>query len=213
MFTSRLVSFAVISTLVSSAQPQASRFSVRVGPRFGGVLANSENTIVWTCHTDVPASTNGDYQLLVNNTNPLILTSAEAIVADVPNADCSHTITTQQAALTAATGYTLILADPIDQTKIYAVSQPFEIKALGATYPPSSATPLESSTASQTGASSTGSATGSSSSATSTPKSNGAFASFKVPAAEYVCIGTETLCTAHVFCFDIFGPGSLRTAF
>jgi len=86
--------------------------------------------------------------------------------------------------LTPATGYTLVFADPIDQTKIYAVSPQFEVKALGATYPASSATPQESSSASQTGAGSTGSGTsGASSSATSTPKSNSAFASFKVPAA------------------------------
>jgi hypothetical protein len=53
----------------------------------------------------------------LNNTNPTVLTAAEAIVAQVPNADCSHTITTQQANLTPATGYTLVFADPIDQTK------------------------------------------------------------------------------------------------
>jgi len=182
MFSSRFASFAVISTLVSSA---AAQFQI-LAP--GGTnlwwVAQSENIIAWTCHTDVPASTNNAYQLLLNNTNPTILTSAEAIVANVNNADCSHTITTQQADLTPATGYTLIFADPINQTKIYAVSQQFEVKALGASYPPSSATPQESSSASQTGASNTGSGTGTSSSATSTPKSkNGAFASFKVPAA------------------------------
>ena len=41
----------------------------------------------------------------------------QAILADLNNADCSHTITTQQAALTPSTGYTLILADQTDQTK------------------------------------------------------------------------------------------------
>src|SRR6266852_6387808 len=68
-------------------------------------------------------------------------------------------------------------------SQIYAVSPQFEVKALGAAYPATSATPKESSSASQTASGSTGSGTGSSSSATSTPKSNGAFASFKVPAA------------------------------
>ena len=75
-----------------------------------------------------------------------------AILANLNNADCSHTITTQQAALTPSTGYTLVFADQTDQTKvlpnlilelpmsvlkipfqIYATSQEFEVKALGAT--------------------------------------------------------------------------------
>lgn len=53
----------------------------------------------------------------INNTNPAILTAAEAIIANVPIADCSLTVTQQQAALTPSTGYTLVLADPIDQLK------------------------------------------------------------------------------------------------
>jgi hypothetical protein len=181
MFSSRLASFAVIGTLVSSA---AATFEI-LSPGGSGLwwVAQSENTIVWSCHTDVPASTNNAFQLLLNNTSPTILPAAEAIVALVNNADCSHTITTQQANLTPGTGYTLIFADPINVNKIYAVSPPFEVKALGATYPASSATPQESSSASQTGASKTSSGTGASSSSTSTPKKNGAFASFKVPAA------------------------------
>jgi hypothetical protein len=54
----------------------------------------------------------------VNNTDIKILATFEAIVANVPNADCSHTITTQQAALTPATGYTLMLADPLNETNV-----------------------------------------------------------------------------------------------
>jgi len=186
MFTSLLTSFAVISTLVSSAVGTFSILSPG-GPSLWWV-AESQNTIVWSCHTDVPASTNSAYQLLLNNTKATVLTAAEAIVANVPNADCSHTITTQQANLPPATGYTLVFADIIDQTKIYAVSQEFEIKPLGAAYPPSSATPQESSSATQTGASNTGTGTGSSSSATSTPTKNGAFKSFKVPSAGVLAV-------------------------
>jgi hypothetical protein len=54
----------------------------------------------------------------VNNTNPTILAAPEAIVANVPNADCSFSITVQQAVLTPSTGYTLIFADTLDQTKV-----------------------------------------------------------------------------------------------
>jgi hypothetical protein len=180
MFSSQLASFALLSTLVGSA---AATFQILSpgGPDLWWV-AQSQNTIAWSCHTDVPPATGGAYQLLLNNTSPTVLTAAEAIVANVPNADCSHTITQQQAALTPGTGYTLVFADIVDQRKIYAVSQPFEVKALGATYPPTSATPTETFS---TTAGSTGSSSGSSSSSTasSTHKSNGASASFKVSAA------------------------------
>ncbi|KAF8480237.1 hypothetical protein DFH94DRAFT_741357 [Russula ochroleuca] len=182
MFTSQLASFAVITTLVGSAMAQ---FAILApgGPNVWWV-AQSQNTMTWTCHTDLPPSTGNAFQLLINNTNPSILTSAEAIIANVPIADCSLTVTQQQAALTPSTGYTLILADPVNQTKIYAVSQQFEVKALGASYPPASATPTETlSTAGATGTSGTSTGSGSSSSSTSTPKSNGAFASFEVSAA------------------------------
>jgi hypothetical protein len=53
----------------------------------------------------------------VNNTDDKILAAPEAIVANIANADCSHTITTQQAALVPATGYTVILSAANDQTK------------------------------------------------------------------------------------------------
>jgi len=181
MFSSPLTFFTVVSTLASSATAAFQILSPG-GPDLWWV-AKSQNVISWTCNTDAPIATGNAYQLLLNNTDPNILTAAQAIVANVPNADCSHEITTQQADVRVATGYTLIFADIIDQRKVYAVSQPFEVKALGATYPASSATPKESSGASQTGTGSNASGTSSGSSATSTSKSNGAFTSFKVPAA------------------------------
>jgi hypothetical protein len=167
--------FALFSTLVGTAVAQFEIISPG-GPNLWWV-AQSQNTIVWTCNNNPPATT---YQLLVNNTNPTILDAAEAIVANVPNSDCSFSITVQQAVLTPATGYTAILADALDQTKIYATSQPFEVKALGAAYPPASATP--SGTTSST-ASSSGSSSASGSTSSSTNKSNSAFTSFQVSGA------------------------------
>jgi hypothetical protein len=138
----------------------------------------------------------------VNNTNPTILAAPEAIVANVPNADCSQSITVQQAALTPSTGYTVVLANILNETEvchffssfeshtayvsqIYAVSQEFEVKALGAAYPPSSATPTDDPSASTAGAASGSStASGASASSTSNTKSkNGAFATLEVSAA------------------------------
>jgi hypothetical protein len=139
----------------------------------------------------------------VNNTNPAILAAPEAIVANVPNADCSQSITVQQAALTPSTGYTVVLANILNETdvchfffhlfeshtsyvsQIYAVSQEFEVKALGAAYPPASATPTDDPSASTAGATSGSStASGASASSTSNTKSkNGAFATLEVSAA------------------------------
>ncbi|KAI0249751.1 hypothetical protein BJV78DRAFT_1276034 [Lactifluus subvellereus] len=180
MFFSRLASFAVISTLIGSAVANF-QFLSPGGPDLWWV-AQSENTLVWACRDNPPAAS---YTLLVNNTNPTILAAPEAIVANIPNADCSHSITLQQAVLTPATGYTVIFADILDQTKIYAVSKPFEVKALGATYPSASATPADDPLTSTAGAAS-GSSTASGASASSTSntnKSNGAFATFEVSAA------------------------------
>jgi hypothetical protein len=172
MFWLSLASFTLISTLVGTAVAQSQFAITSPGPNEWWV-ALSQNTLSWTCNNDPPATT---YQLLVNNTNLAILTSPEAIVADVPNADCSFVITQQQANLTPATGYTLILADQLNQTHIYATSGLFEVKALGAAYP--SATPTGN-----TSSTSTSSGSGTTSTASSTNKSNSAFTSFQVSGA------------------------------
>ncbi|KAL5498633.1 hypothetical protein ACEPAH_1988 [Sanghuangporus vaninii] len=120
-------------------------------------VANSENNIVWTCDTS-PVQ---NFSILVANSNPSVLVSPLAVVAVQQNFDCSRTLTTQQVNFTTGTGYTVILADPINSTNIYAQSEEFEIKPVGSTYPDSSATPTG--TASATGS---GSATASGSEAT-----------------------------------------------
>ncbi|KAH9063237.1 hypothetical protein EDB87DRAFT_1531576, partial [Lactarius vividus] len=157
----------LVSTLVGTAVADF-HFISPGGPNLWWV-AQSENTLVWSCNDNPPATA---YQLLVNNTNPTVLAAAEAIVANIQNSDCSHTITVQQALLTPATGYTVIFADILDQTKIYATSEVFEVKALGATYPASSATPTGSTTS--TSGSSSGSSTASGSTSSSTNKPNSA---------------------------------------
>jgi len=174
MFLPRL---AFVSTLIGTTVATF-EFLSPGGPNLW-LVAQSENVIVWTCNDSPPATV---YQLLVNNTNPTILAAPEAIVANVPNPDCSFTLTTQQANLVAATGYTFIFADTLDQTKIYATSQPFEVKALGASYPPASATPTDSGSSS-TSTSASGSSTASGSTSSSSPKSNSAFTSFQVSGA------------------------------
>jgi len=130
----------------------------------------SQNNIVWTCQ-DSPYS---NFTILVANQNTQVLSSPIAIVAIENNFDCSKIITPDQANQPPGTGYIIQLANILNETDVYAQSQPFEIKALGAAYPASSATPTASGT-------STGSAAGGSASSTGTPsgKSNAAVSNVK----------------------------------
>ncbi|KAI0042610.1 hypothetical protein FA95DRAFT_1474017, partial [Auriscalpium vulgare] len=162
-----------LSALVGSALADFQVLSPG-GPNLWWV-AQSENVIAWSCHDNPPATT---FQLLLANGNQSILVAPMAIVANIQNADCSHTITQQQTNLTPATNYTLIIADAVDQTKVYATSQPFEVKALGATYPAASATPTDDGTsASSTSASTSASGSaGAASSPSASTKPNGAAA-------------------------------------
>jgi len=114
-------------------------------------VAQSENNIVWTCD-DSPY---GNFTILVANQNPAILSSPIAIVAIENNYDCSKTITQEQANQAPGTGYMIQLANILNETDVYAQSQPFEIKALGSEYPASSATPTATGT--QTGSAASGS--------------------------------------------------------
>jgi len=175
MFSPRLASFALLSTLVGTTVATFSILSPG-GPDLWWV-ANSQNTVSWSCQDSPPAST---YLLMLNNTNPTLYPGPGAIIANINNADCSETIPATDGNLPVGTGYTVILAAMTDQTKIYAVSQPFEIKAQGAVYPASTATPTDT-TGVIVGATSTSAGSGSSS--TGSSKANGAFATFEVSAA------------------------------
>ncbi|KAL5521666.1 hypothetical protein ACEPAF_2414 [Sanghuangporus sanghuang] len=117
-------------------------------------VANSENNIVWTCDTS-PVQ---NFTILVANSDQSVLVSPLAVVAVQQNFDCSRTLTTQQVNFTTGTGYSVILADPINSTNVYAQSEEFEIKPVGSTYPDPSSTPTGTASASATGS---GSATAS----------------------------------------------------
>ncbi|KIJ15393.1 hypothetical protein PAXINDRAFT_169234 [Paxillus involutus ATCC 200175] len=109
-------------------------------------VAQSANTLAWTCNTS-PYQT---YTVVLTNTNPSILSGPLAIIAIQQNYDCSETITQQQSAQPAATGYTIQLTNPLNNTEVYAESEPFEIKALGSAYPASSSSAAASATGSGT---------------------------------------------------------------
>ncbi|THH05601.1 hypothetical protein EW145_g4678 [Phellinidium pouzarii] len=123
-------------------------------------VANEENNVVWNCKD----SQFDNFTILLKNSNPAVLSGADAIVSIQQNFDCSETLTTQQANFTAATGYTLLLANTLNSSDVYASSDPFEVKAQGSAYPASSATPVADSTSTSSSSASTSSSSGSSSS-------------------------------------------------
>jgi hypothetical protein len=133
---------------------------------------NAQNNIVWTCQ----GSPYANFTVLVANQNPKVLSSPIAIVAVENNFDCSKTITPDQANQAPGTGYMIQLANTLNETDVYAQSQPFEIKAAGAEYPASSATPTASGTSSA-------SASGGAASASSSPSKGAAASSAKLSAA------------------------------
>ncbi|KAG1726406.1 hypothetical protein EDB19DRAFT_2028408 [Suillus lakei] len=89
-------------------------------------VASSLNTISWTCDT----SPYLNFTILLANSNPAVLAAPLAFIAVQENFDCSESITQQQSAQPAGTGYTIQFASTLNSTDIYAQSEPFEIKAL-----------------------------------------------------------------------------------
>jgi len=110
-------------------------------------VAKSTNVIAWTCK-DTSIT---DFTVLVNNANPQLLVSPIAVIAIQQNYDCSITISQDQANQPVGTGWTVLLANPLNNTDVYATSEPFEIKALGSAYPSQSTTSAGNSTSSSSG--------------------------------------------------------------
>jgi len=99
-------------------------------------VAKSQNVLQWTCHdTNIT-----QFTVLISNTDPKIAVAPLAIIGVQNNFDCSLIITQDQANQPAGTGWLVLLANILNQTDVYATSQPFEIKPLGSLYP-SQATP------------------------------------------------------------------------
>lgn len=95
-----------------------------------------------------------DFTVLIQSPN---VPSPLAIIAIQQNADCSINVSQEKANQAPGTGYVLLLANPLNNTDVYATSQPFEIKALGSQYP-SQVSPSSSAASGTAAASSTASA-------------------------------------------------------
>ncbi|CCO28951.1 dual-specificity kinase [Rhizoctonia solani AG-1 IB] len=139
-------------------------------------VAQSLNTLRWNC--EQTAYTN--WTVLITNPDVTILSGPLALIAIQWNYDCSKTIIPGEQ-LKPATGYVMQFANALNSTDVWASSQPFEVKAVGSTYPP------EYTSVGVPGTSQTGTGSGSSGTAapttTSTPSAtNGAVANTAISA-------------------------------
>ncbi|OJA08243.1 hypothetical protein AZE42_09018 [Rhizopogon vesiculosus] len=116
------------------------------------MTSGSLNILAWTCDT----SPYENFTVLLTNSNPGVLPAPLALIAVADNFECSETITQLQSAQPAGTGYVVQLSSTVNATDVhvYAQSEPFEIKALGATYPTTTSSAGSSATGSSATASS-----------------------------------------------------------
>ncbi|KAF7350307.1 hypothetical protein MVEN_01335000 [Mycena venus] len=106
-------------------------------------IAAQQNNVVWTCGE----STFPQFTILINNSDTSLLTAITPLIAVEQNYNCNQGIASNLITQPVGTGYTIVLADILNSTNIYAVSDPFEIKALSAGYPPTSNTPVDQASA------------------------------------------------------------------
>jgi len=121
-------------------------------------VAESENQFSWDCKNP-NATADGDFTVLLSGPN---FAAPQAIIAIEQNDDCIKTVTKEQTNQPPGNGYTLYLADTLNNTHVYATSQPFQIQPLGSKYP---------SQVSSSASAASGTATGTSSSPSSSSKS------------------------------------------
>jgi hypothetical protein len=124
-------------------------------------VAKSTNVMAWNCND--PSITTTNFTVLINNSDPKLLVGPLAFIAIQQNFQCSVTVSHDQVNQPAGPGYTLLFANPLNNTQVYTTSETFEIKSLGSLYP----TQVSSS-------GSIASATGSGASASATSTKSGA---------------------------------------
>jgi len=114
----------------------------------------SSNDIRWDCK-DNNAVAAAKWTVFINNTNPSVYAGPLGFIGDLPNADCSYTVSNDQVNVPVGVGYYLIFANEINASIVYATSEPFEIKPLGSPYPVTSSASAASGTAAASSASAT----------------------------------------------------------
>ncbi|WVF71508.1 hypothetical protein IAT40_006314 [Kwoniella sp. CBS 6097] len=123
-------------------------------------VAQSLNTLAWD------GSDPSQFSVFISNPDQNVLTSILALTSVTYAYDKSKTINPGN--ITPATGYTILLTNPLNSSDIYAKSETFEIKAVGSEYPPQTPVPTAAASGSDAAQSGSGSATSSSAQASST---------------------------------------------
>ncbi|KAJ7487927.1 hypothetical protein FB451DRAFT_729610 [Mycena latifolia] len=128
-------------------------------------VAQSINNVAWSC----AESSFSQFTVWINNSDITLVTAITAIIPVEQNFNCIQGIDPNSWNVPVGKGYTIVLTDINNSTNVYAVSDPFEIKAVGSTYPATSATPVDQMSATVVKSSSaSGSATNSGSGAAAT---------------------------------------------
>ncbi|KAJ7735409.1 hypothetical protein DFH07DRAFT_843769 [Mycena maculata] len=134
-------------------------------------IVDADNTLIWSC----AESTVTQFTVWINNSDTSLLSAITQLLSVEPNYDCSQTISANVNTAPVGTGYTIVLTDITNNSNIYAATDPFEIKALSAGYPPASNTPTDSASATvqKTGSIASGTGTaGATAASASTTKSS-----------------------------------------
>ncbi|KAJ4468701.1 hypothetical protein J3R30DRAFT_3553405 [Lentinula aciculospora] len=164
MFLRLPLAFAAASALFHAASAQLKVLSPGGDDEWW--VADNQNLLVWNCNE----SQEQTFTVLVANPD---MASALAIIAEQPNYVCSLLVTKDQmGGLPVGTGYTVQLANPLNNTDVYAQSSSFEIKDAGSAYPTSTVSPETATfTPSSSGSSSSSTATSSDSTSSNTGSS------------------------------------------
>jgi hypothetical protein len=106
-------------------------------------ITGQPNNIIWSCSE----STFTQFTMWINNSDVSLLTAITPLVPVEQNFNCAQLIAGEVVTMPVGKGYTIVLTDITNATNVYAVSDPFEIKALSAGYPPATNTPVDSQSA------------------------------------------------------------------
>ncbi|WWC62027.1 uncharacterized protein I303_104614 [Kwoniella dejecticola CBS 10117] len=113
-----LLSLGVVNAELKVTQPTADHWWV----------AQSLNTLAWD------GSSPDQFSVFLSNSDTNVLTSLLALTSVTYAYETSKTI--NPGGITPATGYTILLTNPLNSSDVYAKSETFEIKAVGSAYPP-----------------------------------------------------------------------------
>ncbi|EJD39209.1 hypothetical protein AURDEDRAFT_187498 [Auricularia subglabra TFB-10046 SS5] len=123
--------FRPIAALAFLAVARAAVDVIAPGPDVWWV-AGSNNLLIWECNDNdvIPR-----YTVFATHPDKTILTDRTPLIAELDNTQCSHEITQGEVApLRPAQGYIIQMCDPLNNTHILGVSQPFEVKAANSPY-------------------------------------------------------------------------------